>query len=98
MNKKRNLVLSTYLKNVKSLFEPQPTKEKKNKDIRKENASIDEILKNLRNFFRLERKDIKYKVLRDIRTISEPEEYFHKPVIPDDAFSSNYFECESNGD
>ena len=41
---------------------------------------------------------MKYKVLRDIRTISEPEEYFYKPVIPDDAFSSNYFECESNED
>ena len=41
---------------------------------------------------------MKYKVLRDIRTISEPEEYFYKPVIPDDAFSSNYFECEGNGD
>ena len=92
-------MLSIYLKNVRSLFEPQPTKEKKqNKDIRKENSSIDEILKNIRKFFRLERKDMKYKVLRDIRTISEPEEYFYKPVIPDDAFSSNYFECESNGD
>ena len=38
------------------------------------------------------------KILRDIRTLFEPEEDYCEPVRIGNAFSSNYIEYESNGD
>ena len=48
----------------------------------------------MRNLFRLEKdKDIKHRVLRDIRTLHEPDkENYYKPIRTGNAFSSNYIE------
>ena len=63
---------------------------------------IDNIIKDIRNLFRQEKKkdkDIKDKVLRDIKTLSESdEEDYYKLIRIGNAFSSNYVEYESNVD
>ena len=64
--------------------------------------TIDNIIKDIRNLFRLEKKkdkDIKDKVLRDIKTLFESgEEDYYKLIRIRNAFSSNYVEYESNVD
>ena len=59
------------------------------------------IIKDIRNPFRLTKKDkgVKEKVLSDIRTLFESdEEDCYKPIRTGNALSGNYIEYESNGD
>ena len=68
---------------------------------KKRSIAIDNIIKDIRNLFKKEKKDngIKYRVLRDIRTLFESHEKdYYKPIRIGDAFSDNYFECENNAD
>ena len=65
------------------------------------NIAEDNIIKDIRNPFRLTKKDkgVKEKVLSDIRTLFESdEENYYKPIRSGNAFSGNYIEYESNGD
>ena len=76
---------------------------KVNKPIRymeDENFMTGKISKNKRNLFRLEKdKNIKDRVLRNIRILYEPDNGdYYKPIRTGNAFSSNYIKYESNGD
>ena len=79
----------------------------------KDNRIEDNIIKDVRNLFRLireidkkkllrlkkENETIKYRVIRDIWNFFEyEEEVYYKPVRVGDFWSSNYIEYESNGD
>ena len=59
-----------------------------------------EIIKNVKNLFRLKRKidAIKDRVIRDSRKLFEQEENYYKPVRVDRFWNSNYIERENNGD
>ena len=65
-------------------------------------TKIDTTIKDIRNFFRLEKenKAIKDIILRDIRNLceNEEEELYCKPVRISNFWSNNYIEYESNGD
>ena len=67
---------------------------------RKENNTIeDNVIKYIRNFFRLkkENKATKIKIIRDIKTLFESEkEDYYKPLRIGNAFSSIYIEYEGN--
>ena len=58
------------------------------------------IIKDIRNLFRKKKKDndIKYRIIRDLRTLFETEEDHYEPVAISNAFDDNFFEYESNGD
>ena len=65
------------------------------------NIAKDNIIMNIRNLFKKEKKDkgIKDKVLRDIRTLFESDEdEYYRPTRTGNAFSGSYVEYESNGD
>ena len=69
------------------------------------NAKPDEekITKDIRNLFRQEKetKEIKDRILRDIKYLFEhekKEENYYKPVRANNFWSTNYIECEGNGD
>ena len=66
------------------------------------NIAEDNIIKDIRNLFRLKKKkdnDIKCKIIRDIRALFESDkEDYYEPVRNDNAFSSNYIEYYINGD
>ena len=63
------------------------------------NIAEDNIIKDTKNLFRLQiYKDIKGKIIRNIRTLFESdEENSYKSVSIGNAFSSFYNEYESNG-
>ena len=75
---------------------PEPVEE----NMEEENSNTDKIPKHIRNLFRLEKdKNIKVRVIRDIRTLYESDkEDYYKPIGTGHAFSSSYIEYESNGD
>ena len=59
------------------------------------------IIKDIRNFFKKEKKDIgiKDRVLRDTKTLFESDEkVYYKLIRTCNAFSNNYVEYESNAD
>ena len=60
------------------------------------------IIKDIRNIFRLEKetKAIKDRILRDIKNLfeHEQEENYYKPVRVSNFWSNNYIEHESNSD
>ena len=66
------------------------------------NIAEDNLIRDIRNLFRLEKKKdkgSKGKVLRDIRTLFESaEEDSYKQMRTGSAFSGNYIEYESNRD
>ena len=62
----------------------------------KRSRAIDNIIKDIRNLSRLEKK--KDNDIKDIRTLFEPEEDYYEPIKIGNAFDDNYIECESNGD
>ena len=66
------------------------------------NIAEDNIIKDIRNLFKLKMKknnDIKDEIIRDIRFLFEPdEEDYYEPVRTGNAFSSNFIEYEGNGD
>ena len=65
---------------------------------KKRSIAIDNIIKDIRNLFKKD-NGIKYRVLRDIRTLFESHEKdYYKPIRTGDAFSDNYFEYENNAD
>ena len=59
-------------------------------------------IKDIRNIFRLEKetKAIEYRILRDIKDLSEhkEEENYYKPVRVSNFWCNNYIEYQSNGD
>ena len=60
------------------------------------------IIKDIRNLFRLEKetKVIKDRIIRDIKKLfeHEEEENYYKPVRVSNFWSNNYIEFENNGD
>lgn len=58
------------------------------------------IIKGIRNIFRLKKENetIQGGILRDIRNLSEHEEYYYKPVRLGNFWSSNYIDYETNDD
>ena len=74
---------------------------KKQRKLRIQKQSEDNIIKNIRNLFKLkkERKAIKYRTIRDIKTLFEQqEEYYYKSVRVGNLWNNNYIEYESSGD
>ena len=69
-----------------------------------ESLSLEEenIIKDIRNLFRLEKETnaIKDRILRDIKNLfeHEEEENYYKPVRVSNFWRNNYIEYESNGD
>ena len=60
----------------------------------------DNIIKNIRNIFRLKKENtaVKDRIIRDIKNLLEQqEEKYYKPVRVDNFHSSNYIEYKSNG-
>ena len=58
-------------------------------------------IKHIRILFRLKRENnaIKYKLIRDIRTLfASTEEEYYEPVRLGNAFSNNYIEYKNNND
>ena len=69
--------------------------------LKKENEIEDNIIKDIRKFFKSKGKvnAIKDNVLRDIRTLFESDEdHYYKPIRTNNAFSNNYIEYESSND
>ena len=64
------------------------------KNLRSEDENI---IKNIRNLFRLEKetKGAKDKILRNIKNLFEE---YYKPVRVNNFWSNNYIEYKSNGD
>ena len=60
------------------------------------------IIKDIRDLFRLEKetKEIKDRILRDIKNLSEHKEEgnYYQPVRASNFWCNNYIESESNGD
>ena len=65
-----------------------------------ENIVEGNIIKDIRNHFTLEKKQdsVKDRVLRDIRTLFEPEENYYRLAEIVNVCHNNYIEYESNGD
>ena len=65
----------------------------------KEKQKENNIIKDVRNLFRLskENKAVKDRVIIDIRNLFEREEDYYKPVIVGDFWSNIYIEYEING-
>ena len=62
--------------------------------------SEDNIIKNLRNIFKLKKgnKSIKDRIIRYIKTIfKQQKEYYYKPVRIGNFWKNNYIEYESSG-
>ena len=66
------------------------------------NVAEDNIIKDIRNLFKLRKKkdnDIKDKIIRDIRFLLETEEGdYYEPIRTCNAFDDNFIEHESKGD
>ena len=84
-----NLEEEKIIKHIRNLFR-----------LKKELSYI--AIKDIRNDFRLEKevKAIRYRILSDIKNLSEheEEEKRNKPVRLSNFWSNNYIEVESNGD
>ena len=62
--------------------------------------SEDKIIKKLRHSFKLKKENepINGRIIREIKTIFEQEEDYHKLTRIDNFWTSNYIEYESNSD
>ena len=60
----------------------------------------DNIIKHIRNLFKLkkEKKTIKDRIIRDIKTLFEQEDDYYKPVRVGNFCNSSYIEHKSNDD
>ena len=65
-----------------------------------QNQSEENIIKSMRNFFKLkkEKKIIKDRTIRDINTIFEQEEDYYEPVTVGNFWKKIYMEYQTNGD
>ena len=63
--------------------------------------SQDEVIKNIRNLFKLKikKRTTKHKIIRDTKTFfQQQEEGYYKPVRVGNFWNNNYTEYENNGD
>ena len=62
--------------------------------------SEDKIIKNIRHPFKLKKENepINGRIIREIKTLFEQEEDYHKLTRIDNFWTNNYIEYESNGD
>ena len=77
----------------------KPTREKAKKTNNKK-QSEDNKIENIRNLFRLAKKEaIKDRIIRDVKNLYNPEkDNYYKPVRVNNFYSNNYIEYASNGD
>ena len=77
----------------------KPTREKAKKTNNKK-QSEDNKIENIRNLFRLAKKEaIKDRIIRDVKNLYKPEkDNYYKPVRVNNFYSNNYIEYASNGD
>ena len=73
------------------------------KEYNRESLEEDNIIKDIRNIFRQEKKTkaIKDRILRDIKNLfqhKEREENYYKPVRVSNFWSNNYIDYENSGD
>ena len=61
--------------------------------------SEENIIKNIRNLFKLKKENqaIKDRIIRDIKSLFEKEEDYDKTIREGNAWNNNYIEYESNG-
>ena len=75
--------------------------EKKPRKLKIQEQSHDQIIKNIRNPFRLKKKKnekIKDRMMRDISTLFDQEKDYHKPVRVCSFWNNKYVEYKINGD
>ena len=95
---------------VLSLFETSTPKDygektmysrgKKPSKPKTQNQFEENIIKSIRNLFKLKRetKTIKDRIIRDVRALFEQENDYYKPIRVGNFWNNNYIVCESNGD
>ena len=70
--------------------------------LQKDKTIEDNVIKNVRNLFRLKKENIaiKHRIIRDTVNFfkHEGEDYYNKPVRVGNFWSNNYIEHKSNGD
>ena len=61
--------------------------------------SEDNIIKSIRNLFKLKRDNeaIKDRIIQDIKILFEQEDDYYKPIRTDNFWNNNYIAYESNG-
>ena len=86
------------IKSIRNVFKLE--KGNKQKKTTTTTTTKDDIIKNIRNLFKLgeETEPIKDEIINDIRNLFEQEKDYYKPIRVGNFYRNNYNEYENNGD
>ena len=92
---------SFFKKNIPKDYGKQTLYGRGKKPSKQKTKSKENIIKSIRNLFRLKKENevIKGSTIRDVRTLSEQQEdNYYKPIKVGNFWNNNYIEYEINGD